>query len=564
MKRVTWIWLFLSLLLSARVASAAAPTDCDTPRNAADSVFGWLQPSSFEPEKAALCLDPAGRSRADLAKIAQHIKTIYDARALLVDMSTLSDAPDWTSPATGRQEIAPHPGLPDVVIARQGDGKWRWTRESLDRIEDLYDASYGALDDALVSHLPESFRGKVFGVQVWQYLAIFLIFILALVLRKVIQVVVTSRVRHLVENMGQAWAARLVDVFASPGATLLTAIMLRVAYPVLRLPIRAAQVMSVGVRVLVVLSLVWATYRLVDVFADRLAHKAEATESKLDDQLVPLVRKSLKIFTVAAGVLFILQNLSVNVGSLLAGLGIGGLAVALAAKDTLANFFGSVMIFLDRPFQIGDWVALGGVEGVVEEVGFRSTRIRTFYNSLVTVPNAKFTEANIDNLGVREFRRTNFTVNLTYDTTPEQMEAFVEGVRAVLQANPHTRKDYYEVHMSGFGASSLDVMVYFFLKVPGWSDELREKHNVLLEIMRLARDVGVHFAFPTQTLHVAEVAEPGAERRLPEPLSADKLARVIDGFAKDGERSKPATPLLTSGYYAGNEPSIHRNEESGS
>ena len=204
----------------------------------------------------------------------------------------------------------------------------------------------------------------------------------------------------------------------------------------------------------------------------------------------------------------------VELRALLTGLGIGGLAFALAAKETLANFFGSVMIFVDRPFQIGDWIVVNGAEGIVEEVGFRSTRIRTFYNSVISVPNAVFTDAKIDNYGQREYRRTVCTLNLTYDTTPEQIQAFCEGIRAIIIANAHTRKDYYEVHMSGFGAHSLDVMVYFFFKVDSWTAELRERHNVYLEIMRLAGDLGVCFAFPTQTLHVDRVAaliEAGAD-----------------------------------------------------
>jgi MscS family membrane protein len=299
-----------------------------------------------------------------------------------------------------------------------------------------------------------------------------------------------------------------------------------------------------------VLSLVWAVYRLVDVLAETMAAKAAVTESKLDDQLVPLVRKSLKVLTVIAGLLFLLENLNVDVTSLLAGLGIGGVAVALAAKDTVANFFGSIMIFIDRPFQIGDWVVVSGVEGIVEEVGFRSTRIRTFYNSLVTVPNAKFMEANIDNYGARQYRRSYFTLNVTYDTTVDQMQSFVEGIRAIIQNNPYTRKDYYEVHMSGFGAHSLDVMVYFFFKVKSWTEELRERHHVLLEIMRLAADLGIVFAFPTQTLQVDSLAAPGAERQLPPPLPRGELESVIRDFGPGGTKGQPGGHLVTHGYFA--------------
>lgn len=402
-----------------------------------------------------------------------------------------------------------------------------------------------------IERFPPWLRGTVLGVEYWQYLALLLILLAAIVVRKIIQVLVASRVRSLAARAGQAWATKLVDVFASPGATLVMALLLRLAYPMLGLPPAAVIAIAVAIRMLLAISVVWASYRAVDVIAERMAAKATLTESKLDDQLVPLIRKTLKIITVVAGVLFILQNLDVNIGSLLAGLGIGGVAVALAAKDTVANFFGSITIFADRPFQIGDWVVVDGCEGIVEEVGFRSTRIRTFYNSLVTIPNAKFMETAIDNYGARKYRRTFVTLGLTYDTTPEQMQAFVEGIRAIVQANPHTRKDYYEVHMSGFGAHSLDVMVYIFFAVKSWSEELRERHNVYLEILRLARHLGVSFAFPTQTLHLDSVAAPGVPQPLPSPLPDPQLAEIVRRFGPDGELARPSGPRLTDGFFAG-------------
>lgn len=400
------------------------------------------------------------------------------------------------------------------------------------------------------AQLPAIFHGTLFEVQVWQYLALFLVASVALLIRKVLAFVIAQRVSHLADKLGQAWVGSLITAFASPGATVAMALLLRVAHPAIGLPPHAAQAVNVLVRVLIVASIVWSSYGLVDVLAARLASKAAQTHSKLDDQLVPLLRRLLKIVVLLAGAVFILQNLDVDVGSLLAGLGIGGLAFALAAKDTIANFFGSVMIFVDKPFQIGDWVKIDDIEGVVEEVGFRSTRIRTFYNSIITVPNAKFTESAIDNLGMREYRRIFVTLNLTYDTTPEQMQAFVEGVRAIIKANEHTRKDYYEVHMAGFGAHSLDVMVYFFVRVGSWSEELEERHRIFLEIMRLAASLGVSFAFPTQTLHVDHLAAMGKAREVPKPLPEPALAEVVQAFGPDGAKARPAGPRLTHGYYA--------------
>ncbi len=414
-----------------------------------------------------------------------------------------------------------------------------------------------------LGRMPSWLRGTFFDVEIWQYLAILLVLVLGLVLRRVIHYILQRRVQALIAASGQQWLARIVDTGAAPMATLVVAVVLRITYPRLMLPDGGVTAMEVAVRALVVTSIVWAAYRFVNVVADHLMAKAEATESRLDDQLVPLLRKSMKVFVVMGGVLVVLQNLNVNVGSLLAGLGIGGLAVALAAKDTIANFFGSITIFVDRPFQIGDWVVVEGVEGIVEEVGFRSTRIRTFQNSLVTMPNARFTETKIDNYGARRYRRTFVTLNLTYDTTPEQMQAFVEGTRAILLANPHTRKDYYEVHMSGFGAHSLDVMLYFFFDVASWSDELRERHNVFLEVMRLAQDLGVQFAFPTQTVHLDSVAEPGRAREVFEPPPPPRLAEVVHAFAAGGGRSRPSGPRITEGYMAMTAPAAQSSGDDG-
>ncbi len=543
---------FLAVFFAERSARATPPTDCKTPRSAVDSVFAWQQPDNSSLELAARCLDPDGRSTDELRGVAKAIKSVYDHRSAFVKMEKIPDVADYKNDK-GASRVVVHDALPEVFVVKSMDGDWLWSKASLDKVEALHysDTAAARVDKQWIEKIPASLRGKVLDVEIWQYLAIILLFVVGLVVRRVIAFVVKNRVRSLVHKLGQTWAETVVDVFASPGATLIMAVLLRLFYPRLLLPIHAAVVMQVAVRVLIVLSIVWAAYRIVDVIAARMAFRAAESESKLDDQLVPLVRKALKVVTVIIGGLFVLQNLNVNVSSLLAGLGIGGLAFALAAKDTLANFFGSVMIFIDRPFQVGDWVVIGPAEGIVEEVGFRSTRVRTFYNSLMTIPNAKLMDTSIDNYGEREFRRCFITLGVTYDTTPEQMQAFVEGIRAIIQANPKTRKDYFEVHMSGFGAHSLDIMVYFFFKVASWTEELTERHNIYLEFMRLAQHLGVAFAFPTRTLHVPEVAKPGDEYRVAPPPGNERLIEVIEGFGPKGQLGRPGGPRLSHGYMPG-------------
>ncbi len=541
----------LVVMLSAANAYALPPTHCNSPYAATESLFGWLQPDTNRPDLAARCLDPRGRTPEELQRVARHVKAVYDAKALFVEVDKLSKESSWVDPDTGLARFAPHPGLPDVVVERQADGQWRWTADSLDRIEALYGKLFSVLDDETISHLPSWLRGRIFGLQFWQYLALMAMLLLGVVVYKAITFVVARRVQRLAERFGSKWASTVVTVLSSPLAITIMGGVFWLSYPVLRLPVQATVVINLLIRTLIIFSIVWAAYRLTDVMADILGSKAAETDTKLDDQLIPLVRKSLKLLIVVAGLLLILQNLNINVASLLAGLGIGGLAVAFAAKDTLANFFGSIMIFLDRPFQIGDWIVVDGVEGIVEEVGFRSTRIRTFYNSLICIPNSRFTDRPIDNYGERRYRRIFTTLGVSYDTTPEQMQAFVEGIRAIIRANPYTRKDYYEIHMSGFGASALEVMVYFFFELPTWTDELRERHNVFLEIIRLAKDLNISFAFPTQTLHVESLAKPGEPRQVPPPKPVSEMSDIVLAYGPGGVKARPHGPTVAGGLYAG-------------
>jgi MscS family membrane protein len=316
----------------------------------------------------------------------------------------------------------------------------------------------------------------------------------------------------------------------------------------LRLPPRIYLVLVVAIRFLAAAAGVWSAYRLVDVLADVLKRKAKATVTKFDDLLVPLFRKSMKVFVTVVGIVFLASVLKLNVTSLLAGLGLGGLAFTLAAQDSVKNLFGSLTVIMDRPFQVGDWVKIGSSEGSVEEVGFRSTRIRTFYNSRITVPNGTLISAVVDNMGERKFRRVKTMLSLTYDTPPEKIDAFCEGIRELIRCHPYTRKDYFHVYFTQFSAASLDVLLYTFLQVPEWGTELREKHRLFNDILRLANRLGVEFAFPTQTLHIVK-DEGGEEGEFPYPredevdaavrLGRDEARAIVAGTLGDPVRIPP-------------------------
>lgn len=296
---------------------------------------------------------------------------------------------------------------------------------------------------------------------------------------------------------------------------------------------------------------VYAFYRLIDVVMGYFAARAAQTTSRLDDVLVPLLQKTLKVVVVAVGFVLFIKMLGFQVTPLLAGLGVGGLAFGLAAQDTLKNFFGSVNVVLDRPFQVGDWIKLGNVEGTVESVGMRSSRIRTFYNSQVTVPNSEIMTARVDNLGRRRFRRISCMISVTYDTPPEKLEAFCEGVRTLIRTHPYTRKDYYHCWVNKFAASSIDILLYCFHETPEWATELRERHRLFLDIVRLARRLGVEFAFPTQTVHLHHDSTPPDSPPPPAPtpppdadaamqFGREEAAKIVrEAFGEKVEKPPP-------------------------
>jgi MscS family membrane protein len=246
----------------------------------------------------------------------------------------------------------------------------------------------------------------------------------------------------------------------------------------------------------------------MDVVGNFLQGKADKTENKFDDLLVPLITRALKTMVIVFGLVFVADIFAVDIDKILAGLGIGGLAFALAAKDTISNIFGSLTVLIDRPFQIGDWVTIGSADGTVESVGVRSTRIRTFYNSLITIPNSELINAHIDNYGARQFRRITATIGIAYDTPPEKIDSFCEGIRELIRKHPYTRKDFYIVSLNEFAAASLGIMLYCFVNTPDWGTELREKHRLFNDIIRLANSLKVEFAFPTQTVYLRNQETP--------------------------------------------------------
>jgi MscS family membrane protein len=266
-------------------------------------------------------------------------------------------------------------------------------------------------------------------------------------------------------------------------------------------------------------SAAWLSIIGVNLLADALAASEHLRQRSLDSQLIRLVMRFIGIVIAIAILIQGAYELGFPAYSVLAGLGVGGLAVALAARDSLANLLGSILIMIEKPFRIGHFVRVAGAEGTVEDVGFRSTRIRTSDNSLISIPNNSVVNATVENLSLRLMRRQRILVHITYDTLREKLEEFVAGITRLIADHPITNKANINVRLNDFGESSLHILVYFYLETTIYSAELETREEIMLGIMDLAKQLDIEFAFPTRTLMIDATA--GADAEMPRtPLGA--------------------------------------------
>ncbi|MET0123058.1 MAG: mechanosensitive ion channel domain-containing protein [Candidatus Thiodiazotropha sp. 6PLUC9] len=429
----------------------------------------------------------------------------------------------------------------DIRIARTESGAWLFDQNTvsqlaaiLDEVADTDRVSGKDEESSKIpwhirfrQKIPDSLKSSTFLLPNWQWLALFGTILLGVIADKLLSSFLRSGVRSWRNKTIHNEFKEISEDILRPLGLMAMALIWWSGINLIGLTENIMLILLVAVKFLASISGVWAAYRLVDLVSAFLHKRAQLTDNKLDDALVPLIPRTLKIFVTVIGFVFIADNLNVDISSLLAGLGLGGLAFALAAKDMVQNLFGSVTVLMDRTFSVGDWVIVDGAEGSVERIGFRSTRIRTFYNSVVTVPNSKFITATVDNMGERRYRRLSCKLSLTYDTPPDRIEAFCEGVRELVRQHPYMRKDYYHVYLNEFAASSLDVLLYVFWETPEWSTELRERHRFMLDILRLAQGLGVEFAFPTQTLYMKQEGEEAGANAEMQQTEAQELGQSL-------------------------------------
>ncbi len=341
--------------------------------------------------------------------------------------------------------------------------------------------------------LPGWAKVIVLDQPVWRWIGTAIVLLLATLLFLLVRRAAASWARR---GDGSEFRVHWSRLFRALFLLVLIPVLVHVLSDNLRLSGNVLRVATLSLWALFTLTLTWTVWLVSHVLAESVVSSQQMLAGSIDSQLVRLVLRLLATILSITILVVGAQQLGIPAYSVIAGLGVGGIAVALAAKDSLANLLGSLLIMFEKPFRVGHWIKVDNIEGFVESIGFRSTRIRTFYNSLVSIPSNNLVNSTVDNMAMRKLRAVRTVLHLSYTTPAEKVERFVEAIRQLIEDNPHTYKKWYRIRFDDFGEYGLHVLVNFLLDVPDNQTEQAERQRLLLECLKLAEAMDIQFAIP--------------------------------------------------------------------
>lgn len=352
--------------------------------------------------------------------------------------------------------------------------------------------------------LSESSEFVFAGNELWRIIALGAIIALSFLIGKVLKFFF-NKLAPKMEMAGRELAKVSVQSAANSITFLVFSLGLSIGFTFLLVPEGVEGLVNTTLELLVILAIGHFVYRQVDVLDAWLKRFANEDSTNIDDMLIPIIGKSLRVVIVILVVLQSAQALSDQpITSILAGIGIGGLALGLAAQDTIRNFFGSLMIFADKPFNVGELINLNDKLGTIQEVGVRTTKIRTLDGHLLTVPNGVLANTTIHNIGKRQFIRRVFSVTITYDTPPAKVDRALEILKEILDNHEGMNEDFPpRVYFDDLNADSLNLICFYWFHPPDYWSYMEFTEKVNRQIFRRFNEEGIDFAFPTQTIHLA-------------------------------------------------------------
>jgi MscS family membrane protein len=328
------------------------------------------------------------------------------------------------------------------------------------------------------------------------------VILLSILLAKIVYWIFSKVVRVFTRKSKTKFDDILVDMIEEPIVFLIIVTGIWFGLAMLALPEGVVEVIGNAYHIIFALLVGWMLSRLFDaIYVEYLQPWVAETENDLDDQLMPILSKGVKTIIWAMAIIIGLNNAGYDVAALLAGLGIGGLALAMAAKDTVSNIFGGFTIFTDKPFSMGDRIVAAGYDGTVEEIGIRSTKLRTLDGRSVAIPNAKFADAPVENISREPSRKVVLNLGLTYDTSPQQMQQAMDLLKEIGDGHPGTEEKIL-VGFNGFGDFAMNIVFIYYIRKD--ADILNTQTEINMAVLTQFNDKGLEFAFPTQTLYNIE------------------------------------------------------------
>lgn len=348
------------------------------------------------------------------------------------------------------------------------------------------------------------FESEIIGNRLWRIAGLFMIILISFVIGKIVKIVLQKSVPNL-ESQERFVVASAFQSLSRSSVYFCAVSGISLGLHLLNMSTKLTEIVNTINAILFTTAIGCLIFCLIDVPSTWLAKVSEKTESKLDDMLVPVIRKSLRVTVVILILVQIIQILSDKpITSIIAGLGIGGIAVALAAQDSIKNIFGSLILFTDKPFEMGDRVVVDGHDGPIEEVGLRSTKIRTLDGHLVTIPNGELANKAIQNIGKRPYIKRVADITITYDTLPEKVDRALEILKEILENHEGMNENLPpRIFFNDFNAASLNLRVMYWYHPPDYWDFMAFTEKFNKEVFRRFNDEGIEFAFPTQTLYLA-------------------------------------------------------------
>ncbi len=378
--------------------------------------------------------------------------------------------------------------------------------QSVDR--SLFDSIQPYINKLYAGHYGRYLADTIFGIPLGNLLAAFLVAFLVIILRKYLTRIVTGFLLKLAHKTDTKLDDIIVHELKSPIRFFFVIIALDLFFQFIFLDNRYTQLLLSS---LLIFDLYWMVYALTPALQNFLLNHSQQG-GHISYELGRFIVRMVRLLVVLLGIISLLYNFGINVTAFVASLGLVGMAFALAAKDTAANLFGSIALMLDQSIRIGEWIKVNGVEGIVEDIGMRTTKIRTFEKSFVVVPNSIVANTNIENFSRRGIRRIKMVIGLTYDTTTAQMRRVTEDLRTMLQAHPGIAHDQtLLIRFDRFEDSYLGIFIYTFTNTSDWERYLEIKEDINLKIMEIIESNGVAFAFPSQSIYVEKL--PGIPAR---------------------------------------------------